>query len=161
MGPLSGGHVGEEVASSGNRRTGPSCGHGLPVDGEVRMHTITLRGASERDPETADRLVEDEHGAVLLANPADRLEIAGIWQDHTGVDHDRLHDHGGGFAGALGHDLLKRLDVVPLEKDDVSKRGRGLALAGRRSLGALVAGVDVVDPAVIVAVEPDDAGPAR
>ena len=44
--------------------------------------------------------------------------------------------------------------------DDVAQRGGGLALAGRGGHGALVTGVDVVQPAVVVAVEPDHLGPA-
>ncbi len=154
------GHAGEQVTPPGDRRARPAGRHRLAVHGQVRVHAEAFRGPAQRHPEAADRLVEDEHRAALGADPADRLQVARLGDDHARVEHDRLHDHRGHLAALRGHQLLEREDVVPLQRDDVAQRGGGLALAGRGGHGALVTGVDVVQPAVVVAVEPDHLGPA-
>ena len=156
MGYRSRGHVGEQVTPPGNRRAWPSGGHGLPVNGEVGIHAVAFRSAAQRDPEAADRFVEDEHRAPVLADAADGLEIAGLGGYHAGVEHDGFHDHRGDLAALVGHDALKRRGVVPLDGDDVAEGGRELAFAGRDGFRTLVPGVDVVNPAVIVAMEPQD-----
>src|SRR5207249_3836045 len=45
---------------------------------QVRENAVALLCAAARDPEAADHLVEDQQGARDVAEPAQRLEVAGL-----------------------------------------------------------------------------------
>ena len=145
-----------EVAPAGECRDGPAAGHRLPVRGEVRRHPIALDGATERDAEARDDLIEHEDRSVPVADPAHALEVARRRLDRACVDHHRLHQDRSDRVALVVHRPFERPDVVPRQHDQLAKVRRGLAGARRARAIRPQRDVDVVVPAVIVAFEPDD-----
>ncbi len=133
------------------------------------MTAEALLRAAGREPEAGDHLVEDEHRAVPAARGARAFEIAGRGMDRAGIAHRRFHDHAGDVS--LGEAPLEPLEIVPAEHLDAVGRLRVLAgAAGDRDRAFLrprrvEAGrrrpQDVVEPAVVMALELQDDAPAR
>ena len=82
---------------------------------EVRLDAVALLCAAERDAEAGHHLVEDQHGAVLRALLAQRLEETGHRRDAVHVAGDRLDDHAGDVGADLGEGRAHLRGVVVLQ----------------------------------------------
>ncbi len=113
----------------------------------------------QRDAEAGHHLVEDEHGAVLVADLAQAFEESGHGRDAVHVAGDRLDDDAGDLAADLGEGLAHLLQVVVGQRDGQLGEGRRHAGGARHAeCQCARAGLDQerVDMAVVAALELDD-----
>ena len=96
---------------------GVPVGHRLADRRQVGGHAVALAGAAHRDAKAGADLVEDQHGAVLVRELLDGLEVARRRRDHR-LGHRVPHrgdDHAGDPAVVLREDAFQVGEVAVLE----------------------------------------------
>ena len=83
------------LGAAAERRGGQPTAHHLAEGEQVRVHRVQAVPAGAADPEPGHHLVEDQQGAVLGGDAAQRGVVAGLRRDRAHVA-----GGGGGAAGA-------------------------------------------------------------
>ncbi len=91
---------------------------------QVREYAEALLGAAARDAEAGDHLVEDQEHTRDVAEPAQRLQVAGLGRDDAHVRRDRFDDDRS-EPFAVAHDRLRRGVEVVVRNDDRVGGGSG------------------------------------
>ena len=101
-----------EVLPAAERRGRETAGDRLGEAHQVGLHAEPLGRPAGGDGEAGLDLVEDEHDAVLGAQLAHPLEVAGLGHDDADVHHGRLHDEAGDLRAPLLEHPLEVVGVV-------------------------------------------------
>ena len=161
--------AGEDVHDAGRSGDGGEREPGaqrLPERGEVARDAVERLTAARVEAKAGHRLVDDQHRAVLVAQTAHLIQIAGPRRDDAHVGHDRLCDHRRHPSLVPGEAVGQELGVVPRADDRVGRGSIGDARRRRHRRRMLRparedrvvadADEDPVEPAVVVALELDD-----
>ena len=114
------------------RRQGQAIGDGLAqcvdigLDGRRRRLEAQPRA---RAAQAGLDLVEDQHGAALVADASGGGEVPGARRDHTSFALHDLEDHTGGTVGVDGG--VQRVDVVVGDLPEAGREGLEPRLFGR------------------------------
>ncbi len=93
-GPI-GRHVTHQVLPAAVHGSWGASGDDFAETRQIRRHPVALLCASPGHPEPGHHLVEDQHGAVLVAQPPEPFEKPRVGDDDPHVAGDGLDDHGG------------------------------------------------------------------
>ena len=96
-------------------------------------------------------------GPVPIAQLAHTCEVVGARKDHPGVHHHRLHQHRGDLPRMSVERRGERREIVPRERDRGVQRLSELTRRRRASALATDRHENVVEPAVVVTLETDEA----
>ncbi len=136
----------------------------LAEGGEVGPHVVIGLGAAQAQAEPGNDLVEDQQGAVLVAQLPQPLEEALLRGHHSHIRCHRLHDDAGDLVRVLGKQGLYPAQVVVLGGEgvlhDVHRYAGAAGMAPRQGRGT-GAHQQAVAVAVVAAVELEDLVPSR
>ncbi len=88
-------------------------------------HTVEPLGPAQGDSEAGHHLVEDQQGAVLVADSTQAFEKARLRRDAVHIAGHRLDDDAGDLAADGGKGLLHLFQVVVIQGDGQLGQGRG------------------------------------
>src|SRR6185312_11933185 len=100
----------------------------LAERGEVRRDAAALRKAAAREAESADDLVEDQHGARALGLAAERREKLRPLEEQAVVGRHGLDDDGGDLVSVAAEEFGEALFVVERKHDRLADERRRHAL---------------------------------
>ncbi|COV76959.1 Uncharacterised protein [Mycobacterium tuberculosis] len=121
------------LGAPAERGGGHPAAHHLAEGEQVSGHRIDSVPTTSADPEPGHHLVEDEQGAVLGGDRAQRRVEAGPGRDDSHVAGAGLGDYGGDLLAEPGEGLLYGIDVVVGQHDRVGCRGASDPGGGRQA----------------------------
>jgi hypothetical protein len=150
-----------ELATACDGREREAVGDRLAQRRDVRQDTSDRLIAAEVMAQAGDDLVEDEHGALAVAQAAQALEEARLRHQPRRVVRHRLDDDRGDLLAVLGEHRLDVVEVVEAgdqgRVDRSVEHPRGLRVAPADQVGrAEDVAQDVVVKAVVTALELQD-----
>ena len=154
-----GGELVHDVGATTEGADGESAADDFAHRGEVGGEGFEFLYAAFGETEAGHDFVEDEEGAMFGGDVAEKLEVAGLGEDESGVGGVGLDDDGGDLVAEVREGFLEAFDVVVGEADCFVGEGfwnaGGIGLAAGEGTGA---GGDEegVDVAVVAAFEFDD-----